>query len=85
MSKISVVESLSGKLSRIDGLTGQLTISQVYDSYTGDYKVVPQAFSTQTLKTANKLLSQDITVAEVPYFETGNASNGVTVYIAKEV
>ena len=27
----------------------------------------------------------DITISQVPYWETSNISNGMTVYIAKEV
>ena len=33
----------------------------------------------------NKVLKKDVTVQKVPYFETSNIQNGVTVYIAEEV
>lgn len=35
-------------------------------------------------ETENKVLDRNIVVTEVPYYETGNAANGVTSYIAKE-
>ena len=54
------------------------------DPYTGEYEVVPKAFSSQTLETANKVLDENIVVAEVPYFETSNTSAGKTAYIARE-
>lgn len=81
---ISTEATLSGKLSADGGLKGKLSIVKEYNSYSGDYSVVPRAFNAQTLETADKLLSKDIIVTEVPYFETSNTSKGVTVYIAKE-
>ena len=53
--------------------------------YSGEYEVVPNAFNTQVLPTANKVLKKDIVVQKVPYFETSNNYDGVTVYIAEEV
>lgn len=58
--------------------------SEEYDSYEGEYLVTPKAFQSQMLDTENKVLDQNIVVTEVPYYETGNAANGVTSYIAKE-
>ncbi|MCQ4787248.1 hypothetical protein NE670_18500 [Flavonifractor plautii] len=54
-------------------------------TYSGEYEVVPNAFNTQVLPTANKVLKKDIVVQKVPYFETSNNYDGVTVYIAEEV
>lgn len=84
--KLSVTGGLSGELSVIGGLSGELSVmtEKKYDEYYGDYEVVPAAFNTQTLETANKVLRDDILVKEVPFFETSNDS-GVTVYIAREV
>lgn len=83
---ISAESTLSGKLSASGGLSGKLSMATAasYEVYEGDYKVVPQAFNTQTLETANKLLKENIVVAEVPFFETSNET-GLTVYIAREV
>lgn len=52
--------------------------------YTGTYSVTPKAFQTQTLDTADKVLSDDIVIGEVPYYQTSNNSGGITSYIAKE-
>ena len=84
---LSAKATLSGKLSCNGGLTGTLSVGHGYDyeTYDGEYEVVPRAFNSQTLKTSNKLLTKDITVTEVPVFEMSNESNGQTIYIAKEV
>lgn len=52
--------------------------------YTGTYEVTPKANTEQTLQTAGKQLLENVTVHEVPYYETSNIS-GTTVYIAQEV
>lgn len=85
MDGIQALGSLSGKLSGSGSLKGTITISATgrADAYTGDYKVTPQAFQTQTLETANKLLQKNIIIGEIPYYETENNSNGITAYIAK--
>lgn len=53
--------------------------------YEGAYTVTPKAFEQQGLPTADRLLTQDVTVFEIPYFETSNLSGGSTVYIGSEV
>ena len=60
-------------------------LGTMHTVYSGEYEVVPSAFNTQVLPTANKVLKKDVTVQKVPYFETSNVQNGVTVYIAEEV
>jgi hypothetical protein len=52
--------------------------------YEGDYVVTPKV-SEQTLPTADKLLSEDVTVKKIPYFEVSNESGGNTVFIGNEV
>lgn len=52
--------------------------------YSGPYEVTPKAYDEQILETAHKYLTQNVTVYEVPYYETSNLS-GETVYIASEV
>ena len=74
---------LSGELSPMPQLDGQLSIHTTYDVYTGETDIIPKAYQDQILNTANKLVTQNILVHKVPYIETHNDS-GVTVYIAKE-
>jgi len=82
---VSAKSALSGKLSSNRTLSGNISIMKEYDVYNGAYQVVPRAFDAQTLQTAEKLLKEDITVTDVPYWETSNESDGVSAYIAKEL
>lgn len=85
---ISACSTLSGRLSCVGGLSGSLSVSPSsgdHETYNGEYSVVPKAFASQTLETAGKLMTKNVTVLEVPYFETDNEADGKTVYIAKEV
>lgn len=52
--------------------------------YEGVYDVTPQAKSAVILPTKDRLLSRDVNVKKIPYYETSNQT-GVTVYIASEV
>lgn len=54
------------------------------ERYSGSYEVTPKAHQTQTLDTSGKVLSDDLVIHEVPYYQTSNSSGGVTSYIAKE-
>lgn len=54
------------------------------DVYEGDYTVVPKAHEETVLETEGLLMADDVTVLQVPYYETSNTS-GYTAYIASEV
>jgi len=54
------------------------------DTYEGPYEVTPKT-EAQILSTAKKVMTDDVTVKGVPYYETGNDAGGLTVYIASEV
>ena len=53
--------------------------------YDGATEVTPKAHEEQVLATAGKLVLNDVTVYEVPYYETSNLFDGLTAYIASEV
>ena len=53
--------------------------------YDGDYVVIPQADDAVVLETQSKLMTDDVTVTKIPYWETSNLSGGNTVFIASEV
>lgn len=62
-----------------------LTSAQhTYKKYDGEYDVTPTV-DGQTLKTANKLMEQDVNIRAIPFYEVSNAFDGETVYIAKEI
>lgn len=49
-------------------------------AYTGAYTVTPQAYMEQTLKTKSKSMTDDVTVEEIPIYETSN-EYGTTINI----
>ena len=51
-----------------------ITGAEIYD---GEYTV-------HSLPTANKRLLKNITVEKIPYYETSNLSDGITIYIGDE-
>lgn len=51
-----------------------------YPTYTGDYEVTP-SFSTQTLETENKLMTDDVTVKPIVVTEVSNPQGGLTLSI----
>lgn len=54
------------------------------DVYDDEYEVAPKTYS-QTLETKSKFMTDDITIKEIPYFETSNEDDGITVYIANTI
>lgn len=66
---------------------GTLTIPSTpgLELYGGPYEVTPKAWGEQILQTEGKLMSDDVTVFRVPYYETINLFDGKTAYIAEEV
>lgn len=77
---------LHGNLSPNKGnLHGMLSARSIgADIYDGEYTVHSEAHEVQTLPTANKHLVKNITVEKIPYYETSNLSDGITIYIGSE-
>ena len=75
---------LHGTLEARGQLTGTLTLPTltppVHPSFDGPYEVTPR-FHEQTLKTKNKLMTDDVTVETIPVYRTINPSGGNTVSI----
>lgn len=65
---------LVGTLAPIATLDGYLTIPERadIDYYRGDYTVTPRAFNEVILATRGKAMIDDVTVLEIPYWETSN-------------
>ena len=66
-------------------LKGRIRIGKAepLPSYTGEYVITPLPFVSQTLETRGKSMIDDVTVREIPYYETSNIS-GKTIYIGGE-
>ena len=65
--------SLSGTLAIPEGGTPA-------DTYMGPYEVTPR-LTSQTLETEDKLMTDDVTVYEIPVTYTSNIYDGQTVVI----
>ena len=67
-------------------LHGTLSARSVIDAelYEGAYTVHSAAHEAQDLPTANKPLVKNITVEKIPYYESSNLSDGITIYIGDE-
>ena len=53
------------------------------DTYKGPYEVESKVKTSQTLETEGLFMTDDVTIAPVPIWRTGNVS-GITVYIGAE-
>lgn len=54
-----------------------------YQSYNGTYEITPTVDS-QKLETKGKLMRNDVTVREIPYYEVSN-NYGNTIYIGSDL
>ena len=59
----------------------QIITTEDFEKYTGQYEVIPLPLMQQILQTADKVLTDNITVAPIPYATTSNDAGGYTVVI----
>lgn len=80
---LTAVGTLSGGISGGSSLAGVLTVPAVItpEIYDGEYEVTPRASDEVLLDTQGKMLLDDVTVHEIPYYETTNESGGYTAII----
>lgn len=91
-SALSVPHTILGHLGSMQRITGSLAETEVIngtifiptyvdvDLYSGVYDVSPD-FTGKTLDTANKTLTDNITVKPIEVQTMSNSSGGLTVYI----
>lgn len=75
------MDKLIGTIVKKKDISGTVGIPFSTKMYTGKYKVTPSV-DGETLSTANKMMSDDVTVKPIPYAEVTNLSGGLTVNIA---
>lgn len=70
--------------SKLNASTGIPVVKEYTGApiYEGEYIVIPLAWEEQTLPTAARIMTQDVVVREIPYYEVSNTSGGYTVNIA---
>ena len=66
------------------GNVQRVPLEDNYKKYDGEYDITPLAYQQQELETKNKILEENVTVREVPFYEVSN-TEGTTVYIGSEV
>lgn len=83
---VNIKQSLVGLVSEKGTLEGSLGISTsgVTEQYEGEYEVTPLV-TAQKLPTKKKVMIDDLTVKEIPFFDVSNNSGGTTVYIGEEI
>lgn len=80
---LNVIEGEFGLLNVIDGeIDKVIYVDGSHAAYTGDYIVTPITTGPIVLETAQKIMTDDVTVLTIPYFETANES-GNTVFIGE--
>lgn len=74
----SVSEKDDGKVLTVVG--GDWVAAEL-PKYNGAYEVTPLAGEATTLETAQKFMTSDVTVKQIPFFDVTNERGGSTVYI----
>ena len=59
----------------------QIITADDFEKYTGQYEIIPLPLMQQILQTTNKVLTDDITIAPIPYAVVSNTAGGKTVTI----
>lgn len=71
---------LYGKIRAECVLNGTISMPIGYKDYDGSYLVTPKTVE-QSLSTTDKHMTQDVVIAEIPYYEVSNQQNGTTIII----
>lgn len=75
---------LLGKIQSHMALNGKVTVSSGHEYFNGDYEVIPK-IESQSLETKDKLMSKDVLIKSIPYYEVSNPQGGNTVYIGSDL
>lgn len=67
--------------SVVNAYVQNVAVKIVDNPYQGPYMVIPQIATDIILPTAQKSMSQNVTVKEIPVYVTGNEAGGNTVII----
>lgn len=76
--------SMEGSRVGLDLEFQALQTVPISDVYAGPYTATPSA-REQVLPTAKLIMSDDLTIKEIPFFEVSNTAGGSTVYIGGNI
>lgn len=79
MSAMDYTKEFYADFGEVTEIGGGSSASQ--GNYEGPYQVTPKK-EEQILETNEKVMSDDVTVDGIPYYEVSNSSGGVTLIIA---
>lgn len=65
-------------------LSGSLAMPVGYDDYLGVYQITPK-IDQQIINTADKHMTKNITIKEIPYYSVDNAQAGQTIIIGGSI
>ena len=77
----NVENTISGQLSIINTISGKISNLKTYPVYNGAIEITPIANLDILLETEDKIVTDNIIVHEIPYYQTSNLSGGYTVII----
>ncbi len=82
---IGIQKQLNTRIEKAERtFSGTVTIADlITDEYTGETVITPSSYFDQELETKGKVVKENITVKQTPYYETTN-STGKTIYIGNE-
>lgn len=81
------IDVFAGEIKQNIGITQDVIIVPVYKDipeYEGAYSVTPKVVE-QRMETKNKVMTDDVTIKSIPFFNVSNESGGNTVFIGNEV
>lgn len=83
---INIKQGTVGIVSEKESVVGSLgiSVSGVTEQYEGEYEVTPLV-THQTLPTKKKVMKDNLTIKEIPFFDVSNNAGGTTVYIGEEI
>ena len=74
--------SVSGQLSTTNNVSGAISLTgSAYPYYDGIIEITPVVDLDILLETKEKIVTDNIIVHEIPYYQTSNLSGGYTVII----
>lgn len=86
LSLLKPQASIKGELNKKHSLTCNFSLpvmqSSIEDIYYGPYEVIPRS-REQVLYTKDRILTNNVSVKKIPYYETSNQT-GKTIYIGGE-
>lgn len=80
---IAMQSALSGAISAVIELVGNVSMPETFERFDGSYTVVP-AVAAKSLQTKDRLMSDDVTVTAIPYYEVSNPQGGSTIVIGDD-